>query len=311
MSLISIAKLLGVSDVTVGNYFKKHDILPRVHNCSGGENELASELAKYVDVVQSNRTLIAPFELDIVIPTHKLAIEYCGLYWHGEVHKKSSYHRDKLRLCEEVGYRLITIYEDEWVENQQLVFQKILHILKMDRSKKIPARKCHIDVVDPKQKSQFHSSHHIQGSSKATISYGLYNGPELVAVVSMVQRAAHWELARYSTSCQVVGGFTKLMKHFVSNHQPHQVVTFVDLRWSVGELYSATGWTLDRTIPPDYYWCRGNQRKHKFSFRHAAIKHKFPNYDSSVTEVVNCHSHGWKRIYDCGKHRYVLCLEKV
>ncbi|NDB85961.1 MAG: tandem-95 repeat protein, partial [Alphaproteobacteria bacterium] len=66
------------------------------------------------DARQSDKKIIAPYELDIVIPSKKLAIEYCGLFWHSEYNRPDpNYHANKLKLCGQQGYRLITIFEDE------------------------------------------------------------------------------------------------------------------------------------------------------------------------------------------------------
>ena len=48
-----------------------------------------------------NKKKTSPLELDIYIPSHNLAIEFDGLYWHSEIHKPSNYHLNKTELCEE------------------------------------------------------------------------------------------------------------------------------------------------------------------------------------------------------------------
>ena len=72
-----------------------------------------------------NRTLIKPLELDIVIEELKLAIEFNGSYWHDVNHVSSGYHLNKVIKCNEKGYRLIHIWEDEWNE---LTKQKLIDI---------------------------------------------------------------------------------------------------------------------------------------------------------------------------------------
>ena len=72
-----------------------------------------------------NRTLIKPLELDIIIEELKLAIEFNGSYWHDVNHVSSGYHLNKVIKCNEKGYRLIHIWEDEWNE---LTKQKLIDI---------------------------------------------------------------------------------------------------------------------------------------------------------------------------------------
>ena len=67
-------------------------------------------------MIENDRELIAPYELDIVIPELHLAIEFNGIYWHSCFYKDENYHLMKTELCESKGYRLIHIFEDEWNE---------------------------------------------------------------------------------------------------------------------------------------------------------------------------------------------------
>ena len=64
-----------------------------------------------------DRTLIKPYELDIVIPELNLAIEFNGIWYHSiEAGTPLGYHLMKTELCEAQNYRLIHIWEDEWNE---------------------------------------------------------------------------------------------------------------------------------------------------------------------------------------------------
>ena len=69
----------------------------------------------------SDRSVIPPLELDIVIPEHNLAIEFNGLLWHSEKYGKDrNYHSHKTNLCAEKGYRLIHIWEDDWRDRKDI-----------------------------------------------------------------------------------------------------------------------------------------------------------------------------------------------
>lgn len=90
---------------------------------SNGQKELYDYLKSLgFNVIENDRTLIYPKELDIVIPDKKIAIEYCGLYWHSEkMGKDKNYHLNKLKACQDIGYKLITIFEDEWLYRNDIV----------------------------------------------------------------------------------------------------------------------------------------------------------------------------------------------
>src|SRR5690606_32397406 len=127
-------------------------------------------------------------ELDIVIPEANIAIEYCGLYWHSEIHKEPKYHLDKLNACIEQNIRLITIFSDEWQERQDIVKSKILQILGKSTQSTIFARKCKVVTLSREQKKKFFDQYHIQGAGPGSITYGLEYKEEVVAAMTFIQQ---------------------------------------------------------------------------------------------------------------------------
>ena len=72
------------------------------------------------------KAYIYPYELDILIPDLKIAIEYNGCYFHSiKAGKPIDYHLMKSLLCREKGIRLIHIYEFEDL-NEQIELLKSL-----------------------------------------------------------------------------------------------------------------------------------------------------------------------------------------
>ena len=82
----------------ISKYLQQHNIPLTQFRRSVGENEIFEFIRSHTTYgVASNTTsIISPQELDIYIPELKIAIEYCGLYWHSEAHKPNNYHLDKL-----------------------------------------------------------------------------------------------------------------------------------------------------------------------------------------------------------------------
>lgn len=78
----------------------------------------------YLDL--RNRDLLKRKEIDIVMHSLNLAIEYCGLYYHSEAMGKTiKYHQRKTKTVLKQGYRLITIFSDEWYNKKELVKDKL------------------------------------------------------------------------------------------------------------------------------------------------------------------------------------------
>lgn len=128
---------------------------------SKAEDDIQSHLKKYIsgdEIRLNDKSILKGKELDIYIPSHRLAIEYNGIYWHSETYggKDKYYHLDKTLECEKNGIRLIHIFEDEYVYHKEIVLSKLKHILKIDDAdKKIYGRKCEINEIDNKQCKEF------------------------------------------------------------------------------------------------------------------------------------------------------------
>lgn len=267
-------------------------------------------------VLVNNRSILGNRELDIVIPERNIAIEYCGLYWHSDVYKDSSYHKDKYDRCKEKGIRLITIFEDEWIHKKKIVLSKIRHILGYNKEK-IYARKCNVKIIDSKTRNTFLNKYHIQGGDKASYSFGLFYDNDLVAVISfskmnIAKGGKHqenvYELSRFATSKSVVGGFSKLLKHFETVVNPTKLITYADCRWSMGDVYEKNGFIYDKCTVPNYWYIspRFIHRIHRYNFRKQLLKSKFPDfYDDSLSEMKIMSLAGYQKIWDCGHLKYI------
>lgn len=253
-----------------------------------------------------NRRIIAPQEVDIYIPDMSVAIEYCGLYWHTTEYKDPDYHLHKFEECAKRGIRLLTIYSDEWLNQRTVVESKIRAILNKTSGSSVYARKCSVRPVDIDNKRQFFATYHIQGNGPSSINIGLYHNEVLVACMGLVRQSDNtYTLNRYATATTVVGGFSKLLSHFIRTHSPQQIITFADRRWSVGGVYDSNGFVLDSVLPADYEYVDGELRIHKFNFRRKYLPTLLPDFDPTLSETANTMRAGIHRIYDCGKLRYV------
>lgn len=300
---------LGCSDGTVGRYLHTHGIPTHIHQASIGEREVADFVSSLnVQIITNDRKIIHPYELDIFIPDHNIAIEYCGLYWHSEQQGKDKhYHKRKLDLCSNQNIRLLTIYEDEWLNHSDIVKRKIKNMLQLDTTTRIYARSTEVCTIDHKTTKRFLDDYHIQGNGLSRVKLGLRINGEVVACMTFSKHNKCYTLTRYATKHSIIGGFSKLMKHFKDNYDWSQMVSFADRRWSEGNLYTITGWTLDCMLPPDYSYATSNtERFHKFNFRRKHLRKRLKHFDPTLSERVNCDNNGILRIWDCGKMRFII-----
>ena len=262
------------------------------------------------DIIRRDRTVLGNLELDIYIPKLKIAIEYNGLRWHSEeFNKDKNYHLNKLIKCNEKGIRLIQIFEDEWIEKQEIVLKKIKHILGFNDGEKIYARKCEVKEIDKHLAYEFLDKNHIQGSVDSSVAFGCFYESKLVSVMLFTQESKdNWNLTRFATDNDIrcIGAAGKLFKAFLTVYNPIYVKSFADRRWTLSEennLYVQLGFELAETLRPDYRYVNGQKREHKFGYRKDKL-HKKYGVPLEWTEKQMTEHLGFYRIYDCGLYRY-------
>lgn len=309
-----IANEIEVNPTTVGRWFDHHQIEKRFFYGSQEQRDLADTLRSYGITVRENvRMLQGNRELDIVLPDYNVAIEYCGIYWHCDCHSRitKNYHKEKFDECAQQGIRLITIFQTEWADNRELVLSKILNICKLSKTTKLNARDCYVKPITNISKNAFHSSYHIQGTDKSQLSYGLFLKYEdtLVSCLSgFINSEKEFTITRFSSDVRynVRGSFSKMLKYVERNVGCTSVVTFADLRWSIGDLYSKNGFDMVKIIEPTFYYYENKKKKllHRSNFMKHKILSRLNITQTDQTEFQLCDNMGLLRIWDCGKLKF-------
>ena len=152
---------------------------------SAGEIELADFIASIMgadEVVVNDRSIIAPKELDIYIPSRSVAIEFNGLYWHSEERGcDRGYHYGKWRDCREKGIQLIAIWEDDWRDRRKSVEHVIEYLLKSRCGTSATIPTYDIRHISGYQAQMFFDMYHIDGYLPEESYLGVFLGGCLVA----------------------------------------------------------------------------------------------------------------------------------
>ena len=100
---------------------------------SKGEKELCKFIKSIYPgkVLENDRTVIKPKELDIYLPELKLAFEYNGEYYHSvNEERMPGYHQSKEASCREANIKLVTIWElNDWKGNNKATKEMIASII--------------------------------------------------------------------------------------------------------------------------------------------------------------------------------------
>ena len=294
------------------------DFFSKTDEC--GKSYSEKELVDFVksiysdEIVENTKRIIPPKELDIYIPKMKLAIEYNGLYWHDENHVDRNYHLTKTNMCNEKGIDLIHVFEDDWLYKKEIVKSMIASRLGVYKEK-IFARKCQIKEIEKDQAKIFFDENHLQGFAYGDLYLGLMFNDELIQCICINKKGWHdgnVELTRMVTklNTQVIGGFSKLMKHISDYIEYKSITSYVYKAWFNGKGYIESGFKIVKENNPSYSYVVNGKRVHKSHFRKNKIKKMFERgelkfYDSNKTEHENMIENKIYRIYDCGTMKVI------
>lgn len=281
---------------------------------SKGEEELFEYYSEF-NPISRDRKIIFPKELDIYFPKQKVAIEYCGLYWHSTIQDRinSSYHYKKMEACNNKGIRLITIFEDEWQNNKELCISRINAALKTKQTR-IYARKCTLRELSKIDAESFLNNNHLQGYVGCSFRIGLYYKDELVSVMTFGKPArAHiskkkrvLELKRFASLPNhiIIGGASKLLsrgRDYAKKQGYEEVVSYCDMRWGTGSVYNKMGFSLKNFT--------------KYTPHYTDFKRRYRNQTlaktKEKTEKERVKERKLYKIYDCGHQTWSLPIDNV
>jgi hypothetical protein len=262
------------------------------------------------EVIENDRNSIGK-ELDILIPSKKLAFEYNGIFWHSDEKKEINYHLEKTNKCQEVGIQLIHIFEDEWNNSREIVESKILHLLGISRYK-ISARNCEVCRVPVKDQIQFYDDNHIQGHARNSYTIGLKYNNEYVAMMSFITGRGKYdlELNRYATKKYHVvrGGASRLLSKFKKENPNKLIVSYADKCWSNGNLYETIGFKKVKESKPSYFYVNPSTlvREHRFKYRKENLKKMGYDIEGKTEKQIISENTNLIRIYNSGYYAYEL-----
>ena len=175
------------------------------------------------------------------------------------------------RIYSETGSYPLIITEDRWYSQNEAMCQRILSHLEIFTQ--IYARNCEIRRIDKATAKAFLEAHHSYGDAACKYRYGLYlkrhtghNAinplhPGTLVAVATFSNARKWvkgdktirsyEWTRYASlpGVRLSGGMGRLLKAFIKDVQPDDIMTYADLEWSEGKVYEQLGFTLEGTRP--------------------------------------------------------------
>lgn len=290
--------------VTARQFYSSGSRCPHCAKLASYQEKSVLEFVKSVytgEIIENDRSLISPHELDIYIPEHRLAIEYNGTFWHSSIYKDKNYHYNKSKLCEEAGVRLIHIYEYEWLnERQRPILENIIKGA-LGLNQTIYARKCNIIIKQSKEMRDFFNINNIQGFRPGKFAICLEYNNEIV--MSYLIGSAYFGKGKYEyevirgatkLGINVVGGASKIWKYFISNYNPKNCVYYIDYNYFNGNSMSNL---------PDMEYIKTQASFKNYFVDTKEVKNRNPYKNKEIKELYN--KGKVLKIYNAGTKVYV------
>lgn len=283
---------------------------PICHVCHPKESKGQLEVLDFVrslgvDVVSNDRSLISPLEIDVLVQSSRLAIEYNGLYWHSSARiLDKDYHEKKRLATVSAGYRFFGIYEDEWRDKRNVVEGMLRHRLGKCLET-YDARSLKLEEIDSKSSNIFFEKSHLEGPAKNIVTFGLIDGSGKVYAAMSLRKPFHaskssrLEVARSAMIPGIsvrgwIGRLTKESLRYSKRNGYEGLMTYVDSRVGNGGgyIFSET-WKLEKeSTGPRFWWTDFENRFNRFKYKADKL-----NGLSQTTVAMNA---GVSEIWGCG-----------
>ena len=165
------------------------------------------------------------------------------------------------------GQAPVVITEDRWTAQKEMTGKRVLAHL--ETFFPIYARNCEVRRIEKAEAEAFLKENHSYGDAACRYRYGLFlkrhtgqraSGliqPGTLVAVAEFSNARKWkkgdkvirsyEWTRYASlpDVRINGGMGKVLKHFIREVQPDDIMSYADLEWSEGRVYEQLGFSLE------------------------------------------------------------------
>lgn len=212
--------------------------------------------------------------------------------------------------------KILYLWEDLWRFHRLKIESKLKSLLGF--SKRIHGRKTIVKTITNNDLVSFLEVNHLHVPIKAKFKYGLFYEKQMFAVMSFskprpLDRGGEiynsYELLRFCNKLNftVVGGFSKLIHHFMHAVHPDDIMTYVDKDWSDGSSYEQVGFERLQTLEPMEFLLNMETGERIYLYR---AKLKVSNEEGACAEISGGKNFHFARVYNSGSYKYILLLKK-
>ena len=182
----------------------------------------------------NDRKFITPLEIDMINYEHKLCIEYNGLMFHSHgaspyakfnnLNIDEYYHLRKTERVQEKGFKLLHIFENEWLnKNKREVWKSIIKE-KMNLHEKIKIDGSIIKNIDKEEIKDFLIYNSLDKYIESDINLGLYHNEDLYSVVSFNRiKDKEYKITNLANKINYNIDYSVLISYFEEEYNPYSI----------------------------------------------------------------------------------------
>lgn len=217
------------------------------------------------------------------------------------------YHKNKTQTAEKCGYRCIHVWD--W-DNADMI------VTLLENRDSIYGRDCQVKEISKIECDDFLNAYHLQGSARSNFYIGLFYHDDLVSVMTFGKPRYNmnyeYELIRYCSKCNVVGGSQKLFTYFIRNMSPKSIISYCDRSKFTGAVYKNLGFSYIGSSL-GRHWYNPSTGVH---ITDNLLRQR--GFDQLLGSTYGCfgkgtsneelmYQHGFLDLYDCGQDVYIWC----
>jgi hypothetical protein len=295
---------------------------PAVHNgvsTGAAENEICTFVKSIaVDVEQHYKLPGKNLEIDCFVPSLKVGIEYCGLYYHSvrteeqnpAIHAK---HRIKHDAAANQGIRLITLFEDEWLQRRNQTKAALKEILEAP-THVIGGVLCTTREIDIDDADRFVEAYALRTENTSpTRALGIFILDDLLGVVTLTNdpedaRVVEVRGPYFKNDVHVENGTGLLLEAIKIYSRLNGITTLLartDNRWTSGKDYETAGFRCEHETLFDYANVDFSLPARK---RNRQDKTIVQGYSTTSSKGSWKYKQGIWRVWDCGNKHWRMNL---
>lgn len=191
----------------------------------------------------------------------------------------------------------IHIYEDQWQRKPEVILSRILN--NFGFSQKLMARKMKVVKLTRIDAVEFLEENHLWGEAKAAYYYGLIYQNKIYMLASFSKSRVmtdgdvyyrSYELIRLASlkNYMVIGGFQKLLRHFINEKNVVHLMTYLDLNFGDGRAFEQFGFKKTGINNPQKVFIHLDTHKR---YNHNPTK---TNY--SLNNILTFETNSWQKM---------------